>query len=110
MTSKLLLAFCGFESLTIFLARFLAKRNIEMADRTLCLSAIGEETARMSEKKNILIDQIMTLRRSLLPRTTEETSHVILVSSPVPIGLWIFDCFGFGIGIWSRGTGLGTRA
>ena len=35
-------------------------------------------------------------------------AHVIIVSPPVPIGLWIFDCFGFGIG--SRGTGLGTRA
>ena len=29
---------------------------------------------------------------------------------PVPIGLWIFDCFGFRIGIGSRGTKLGTRA
>ena len=34
-------------------------------------------------------------------------AHVIIVSPPVPIGLWIFDCFGFGIG--SRGNGLGTR-
>ena len=37
-------------------------------------------------------------------------AHVILVSDPVPIGLWIFDCFGFGIGIRSMGTGLGTGA
>ena len=37
-------------------------------------------------------------------------AHVIIVSPPVPIGLWIFDCFGFKIGIWSRVTGLGTRA
>ncbi len=36
-------------------------------------------------------------------------AHVILVSSPVPIRLWIFDCFGFGIEIWSKGTRLGTR-
>ena len=37
-------------------------------------------------------------------------SLVIIVSPPVPIGLWIFDCLRFGIGIGSRGTGLGTRA
>ena len=37
-------------------------------------------------------------------------AHVILVSNPVPIELWIFDCFGFGIGIRSRGTRLGTGA
>ena len=30
---------------------------------------------------------------------------MIIVSPPVPIGLWIFDCYGIGIG--SRGTGLG---
>ena len=38
------------------------------------------------------------------------SSLVIIVSPPVPIGLWIFDCFGLGIGIGSRGTGIGTRA
>ncbi len=32
--------------------------------------------------------------------------HVILVSDPVPIGL--FDCFWFGIGIRSMGTGPRT--
>ena len=37
-------------------------------------------------------------------------AHVILVSDPVPIGLWIFDCLGLGIMIGSRGTGLGTVA
>ena len=35
-------------------------------------------------------------------------AYGILVSEP--IGLWIFDCFGFGIGTRSRGTGLGTGA
>ena len=35
-------------------------------------------------------------------------AHVILVSDPVPIGLWIYDCFRFGIS--STETGLGTGA
>ena len=35
-------------------------------------------------------------------------AHVILVSVPVPVVLWILYNFGFGIG--SRGTRIGTRA
>ena len=37
-------------------------------------------------------------------------AHGIILSPQVPIWLWIFDCFGFGIGIFFRDTGLGTRA
>ena len=37
-------------------------------------------------------------------------AHVILVSPQSQLDFWIFDWFSFGIGIGSRGTGLGTRA
>ena len=38
--------------MTLFLAIFLAKRNIEMAHRALNLCAVGEETTGMSANKN----------------------------------------------------------
>ena len=37
--------------LTLFLAIFLAERDIEMADRTFCLGAVAEETTGMSGNK-----------------------------------------------------------
>ncbi len=37
-------------------------------------------------------------------------SLVIIVSPQSQLDFWIWDFFGSGIGVGSRGTGLGTRA